>query len=423
MTDREERLFNELKGFAEEKGQNLEGFIPARCPIYVLNLSYFSKDNDPFYPIDRAIINILDSNPNTRGIPYIAWLLGFEKEIVESRINHHLIPEGFLMYGGRGEYVVTDAGRRKYMTKNGERPDVQVTGSVMVDGTTLELLPQRFYNVNNVLRYYRQGKTAIPHIPIMGCDDPVLARAVKKIEKLIKTTHFSYGLEEHAHNLEILSYDERVIEDAVIVYLTNKQGKLSKLLYFCGKETKLDALTNVVGRYYFYIDDKGELHNNGGIAREDANEIILNNSIENLAQTIINRYELNKSLSKNEIANNYIHTLGCHFSLVLDKKLLTCSNRKRQVLADARHGYIAMSPNYMDNGVFIVSTEPDKQIRFFIDFEEKLKMWKEEYGQVNMDFIREITKDKVFNWRKTLCDIDRFDDLESIDRKHFFKFE
>ena len=88
MTDRDERLFQELKGYAEEKGLHLEGFIPARCPIYVLNLSYFSKDNDPFYPIDRAIINILDRSPQTRGISYIAWLLGFEKEIVESRINH-----------------------------------------------------------------------------------------------------------------------------------------------------------------------------------------------------------------------------------------------------------------------------------------------------------------------------------------------
>ena len=423
MTDRDERLFQELKGYAEEKGLHLEGFIPARCPIYVLNLSYFSKDNDPFYPIDRAIINILDRSPQTRGIPYIAWLLGFEKEIVESRINHHLVPEGFLMYGGRGEYAVTSAGERKYMTKNGERPDVQVTGSVMVDGTTLKLLPQRFYNANNVLRYYRQGRTAIPHMPIMGTDDPVIVDAVKRIEKIIKATRFSYGLEEHAHNLEILSYDERVIEDAIIVFLSNKQGKLSKILYFCGKATKLDALTNVVGRYYFYIDEKGILHNNGGISREDNNEDVLHNSNENFAQTLINRYELHKSLTKAEIINNYIHNKGCHFYIHLDKRLLTCSDKKRLMLADARQGYIAMKPGSQENGVFIVTTEPDKQIHFLIDFEKKLNMWKDEYGQADMAFIKEITKDKTFNWRKVLCDIDRFDDLESIDRKQFFKFE
>ena len=114
MTDKEERLFQEINEYARDKGLHLEGYIPARCPIYVLNLSYFSKDNDPFYPIDRAIINILYHNPHTTGIPYIAWLLGFEKEIVESRINYHLIADGFLRYGGHGEYVVTDAGARKW---------------------------------------------------------------------------------------------------------------------------------------------------------------------------------------------------------------------------------------------------------------------------------------------------------------------
>ena len=423
MTDKEERLFQELKGYAEEKGFNLEGFIPARCPIYVLNLSYFSKDKDPFYPIDRAIVNILHSNPNTRGIPYIAWLLGFEKEIVESRINYHLIPEGFIMYGGHGEFVTTDAGTRKYLNQSGERPDVQVTGSVMVDGTTLELLPQSFYNVNNVLRYYRHGKTAIPHVPIMGTNDPVLLNAVKRIEKLIKITHFSYGLEENAHNLEVLSYDERVIEDAVIVFLSNEQGKLFKHLYFYGKETELAALKDVVGRYYFYIDEKGVLHNNGGIAREDSKEVILHNSKDNLPLTIINRYELHKSFGKTEFLGNYINNKGCHFYLRLDKRLLTSSKIKRQVLADARQGHIAIRPAYPENGVFIVTTEPDKQILFLIDFEDKLKVWKDEYGEVNIDFIREMTKDKSFNWRKILCEIDRFDDLENIDRKQFFKFE
>lgn len=423
MTDREERLFQEINGYAREKGLHLEGYIPARCPIYVLNLSYFSKDNDPFYPIDRAIINILERNPHTTGIPYIAWLLGFEKEIVESRINYHLIANGFLMYGGYGEYIVTDAGVRKYMTKNGERPDVQVTGSVMVDGTTLSLLPQIFYNSNNVLRYFRQGRTAIPHVPLMGNDDPVLVRAVKKMETLIRTSRFPYGLEEHAHNLEILSYDERVLEDAIIVFLSNDQGKISKQLYFNGNETNLDALKGVVERYYFYFDERGNLHNNGGVANNDVSSVVLNSSIDNFAVAIISRYEMRGDMKKVDVVKSYIKIIGGRYYLQLTKQHLNYSNKKRQVLADARLGYIAMRPGYQENGVLIVSTEVDKQIKFLIDFEEKLKAWKDEYGQVDMDFIYDITKDKTFNWRKVLCEIDRFDDLERIDRMQFFKFE
>lgn len=423
MTNREERLFQELKEYAETNGLYLEGFIPAKCPVYVLNLSYLSKDNDPFYPIDRAIINILANNPMTREIPYIAWLLGFEKEIIESRIKYHLLDEGFLMNGSRGEYIVTDAGAKKYLTKNGDRPDVQVTGSIMVDGTTLRLLPRRYYDSDNALRYYRRVKTAIPHVPIMGNEDPVILKAVKSIEKTIRATHFSYGLEENAHSLEIMSFDERVIEDAIITFFSDKSGKILKKLYFYGKETELDALKGVVERYCFFFDEKGNLHNNGGISRDDLSSIVLRDNIENFTKAIINRYGVGKAMAKVDAIKSITQKIGGHYILQLSKNLLTYSANKRQILADARQGHIAFRPFQQETGVYIVATDPDKSIRFLLDFEDELISWKDRNGQVDINFIREITKDKTFDWRKVLCEIGRFDDLENIDRKQFFKFE
>ncbi len=423
MTNREERLTQELKEYAETKGLFLEGFIPAKCPVYVLNLSYLSKDNDPFYPIDRAIIKILDSNPMTRDIPYIAWLLGFEKEIVESRIKYHLIDEGFLMTGSRGEYVVTDAGAKKYLTKNGERPDVQVTGSIMVDGTTLKLLPRRYYDSDNALRYYRQVKTAIPHIPIMGNDDPEIVKAVKSIERTIRATHFPYGLEDNAHALEIMSYDERVIEDTIISFFSDRNGNITKKLYFCGKETVLDALKGVVERYCFFFDENGCLHNNGGITRDDMSSIVLRDNIDNFTQAILNRYGIKKAKAKVDAIKGLIQKVGGHYFIKLPKELLTFSTDKRQVLADARQGFIAFRPFQQENGVYIVSTTPDNSIRFYLNFEDELISWKEKNGEADIHFIREILKDKSFDWRKVLCEIGRFDDLENIDRKQFFKFE
>lgn len=423
MTNREERLFQELKEYAETNNLYLEGFIPAKCPVYVINLSYLSKDKDPFYPIDRAIINILDHNPMTREIPYIAWLLGFEKEIIESRIKYHLLDEGFLMNGSRGEYIVTEAGAKKYLTKNGDRPDVQVTGSIMVDGTTLRLLPRRFYDSDNALRYYRRVKTAIPHIPIMGNEDPVIQKAVKSIEKTIRATQFSYGLEENAHSLEIMSFDERVIEDAIITFFSDKSGKILKRLYFYGKETELDALKGVVERYIFFFDEKGNLHNNGGISREDLSSIVLQDNIENITKAIINRYGVGKAMAKVDAIKSITLKKGGHYVLQIPKNLLTYSANKRQILADARQGYIAFKPFQQETGVYIVATEPDKSIRFLLDFEDELISWKERNGQVDMNFIRDISKDKTFDWRKVLCEIGRFDDLENIDRKQFFKFE
>lgn len=422
MTYKEDKLFTELTEFASSLELHLEGFIPAKCPVYVLNLSYMSKDKDPFYPIDRTIIEILDRNP-MGSIAYIAWLVGFEKEIVESRITYHLIADGFLAYNNNGAYVVTDAGARKYMTQNGERPDVQVTGSIMVDGTTLKVLPQRFYNEDNSLRYYKSGKTSIPHIPLMGKDDPLLLKAIKTIERTIKASHFYYGLEENAHDLEVLSYDERIIEDAVIVFLSDSKGNISKRLYFYGQGTILDALKSVVERYYFYFDKDGNLHNNAGISREDVHDVILKTSDDSMAQTFINRYDLRKGASKIEAMKSYIIHVSGKYILHISKTLLDYSPKKRLMLADACKGHICMTPMFQESGVYIITNEPDKEILFLINFEEELIKWKEEHGQIDIAFINKMLENRKFNWRKVLCTIGRYDELENVDRKQFFKFD
>ena len=119
----------------------------------------------------------------------------------------------------------------------------------------------------------------------------------------------------------------------------------------------------------------------------------------------------------------YIQKKGGHYIFQMPKSLLTYSTNKREILADARQGYIAFRPFQQENGVYIVATQPDKSIRFLLDFEDELISWKDKNGQVDIMFIQEITKDKTFDWRKVLCEIGRYDDLENIDRKQYFKFD
>ena len=131
----------------------IAGIIPASCPVYILNFKYKSKDKDPFYPIDKVILGAIKDNPDV-DLSYLAWLVGFEREIVDSRIDHYLRNEGFLMYTFDGKYKVTDSGERKYLSLDKERPDVEVTGSVMVDGTNLHVWDQMFYENDYFIRFF-----------------------------------------------------------------------------------------------------------------------------------------------------------------------------------------------------------------------------------------------------------------------------
>ena len=106
----------ELLDFMRNQGLTLIGYMPAQSPIYVLNIKYLSKDKDPFYPIDRSILSIINETPNA-SLSYIAWLIGFEKEVVESRINFYLIKDGFLCRMN-GIYLVTESGCKKYLNNS-----------------------------------------------------------------------------------------------------------------------------------------------------------------------------------------------------------------------------------------------------------------------------------------------------------------
>ncbi len=414
---------DEIQNITRSLGKTLIGFIPAQCPVYVINIKYLSKDNDPFYPIDRVIIQTIYNNPQS-SISYLAWILGFEKEIIFSRITHHLVEDGFLTYSpANGLYKITDAGERKYLNESGDRPDVEVTGAIMVDGTTLELLPTSFYDLDNALRYFRQGKTNIPHIPLLGINDTHLQNAVKNIEKIIRKSYFSYGLEENGHNLEIIGYDERYIEDTTVIILADSSGNVSKELYYKGQKVSLAAINKAVERYYFYVDDNGFLHQNHGVSTNDnVKEIICNSKRNVLCALFEKRYNIKDKnfvfsylLDSKEAGNVY------PFSLKINTDFLINTNNKRQLLADARKKIIQF--NAREEGSLFVPVISDTVITSYLFFESELDKWKEQHNSVDIEFIKYIKNKINYNWRVILCGIDRFEDLEMIDRKEFFKFE
>lgn len=396
------------------------GFIPAQCPVYVINVKYLSKDNDPFYPIDRVIVHLLNDNPQAN-ISYMAWLLGFEMEIINSRITHHLIEDGFLSHSPvSGNYCITEAGERKYLNNNGERPDVEVTGAIMVDGVTLELLPDMFYDMDNALRYFRSGKTNVPHKPLLGINDPQLLNAVDNIEKKMRKTHFYYGLEDNGHDLQVIGYDERYIEDAMVLIYSDNEGSIHKELYFRYNRVSLPSISGTVPRYYFYVDANGILHQNHGVSSEEAiTSVTCKSTPEGLGKLLSMRYGVKDSsiILPNILTSNDVNS---HFpvNLRINSSLLSQVKHKRLLLADARKGKINFSA--LEGGTFFVNVVTDNIIDSYLRFELALEKWKEMHEHIDMSFIDSI--DSTLNWRSILCAIDRHEDLEIIDRKRFFKF-
>lgn len=411
-------MINNAEDTFTKQHMTLVGKITARCPIYVLNLKYKSKDKDPFYPIDKVILQALYENPKT-DISYLSWLIGFERDIIMSRIQYHLVPGGFLMIDANNNYMVTDNGERKYMSTGNERPDVEVTGAVMVDGASLRVWPQLFYD-KNIYISYRQGKTTSPHCPLMGIEDPVVTKATEELEKEIKSSKFPYGLEEDAHALEVISYDERYVGDIEIVLLSDNNGNVIKKEIYKGQIVNIPALRDSYKKYYFYFSKDGCLHHNEGATDDiDADKTILVDSYNDLWIYISKIYKIRNSsqdLIEQTLTYNKVKP-----EIQVSKQLLQESENKRLLLADTERGVINLSAK--EGGILFISMNSLDSIKPIIEFDEAFNRWEEEKGAPNMDFIKSLKGKLSNNWREAFCLTERFDALERIDRQQFFKFE
>lgn len=396
----------------------LVGKIIARCPIYVLNLTYKCKDKDPFYPIDKVILEAINEDPAT-DISYLAWLIGFEREIVQSRIQYHLIPGKFLDLNAEGKFVVTDSGERKYLKTGNDRPDVDINGSVMVDGSTLRVWPEMFYDEEFNISY-RQGKTTSPHRPILGLKDPIIAKAAKELEAKIKNSNFSYGLEDDAHSLEVINYEDRYIDDIKIALWANDKGNVIKQEIYKDQVVDIPALASTYKKYYFYFSDDGMLHQNQGATVDaDADKKVLSDSSNYLWNFIALRYKIKKPST---ILIEQTLTYNCsNPQIYVTKELLQESSEKRLLLADTEKGQINATAN--EGGVLYISLIAKEDIKPYLIFDKAYEKWNKEIGMPDMEFVETIKDNLTINWREAFCLTSRFEALEKIDRSQFFKFE
>ena len=98
----------------EECGKNadrtIHGAVKIQYPVYNLHLKMLTKDVDPYFPIDRAIVKYATMQPDINYV-YLSALIGLDESFVRWRI-HTLMETNFLALKDT-EFIVTENGERK----------------------------------------------------------------------------------------------------------------------------------------------------------------------------------------------------------------------------------------------------------------------------------------------------------------------
>ena len=404
---------NQIIAYAESQGGKFIGYYPISFPVYVVHVSYDSVDTDPFYPIRRALLKNTDEvDVRLENIAYFSRLTGFDYELLR-RVVFDLKEEGMIMMDGTGRYMVSNDARRKYLI-DGNRPTVKVTGSFLVDGKSLELLPEIIYSTPAAIAYYEKSNVAV-HLPV----DLAMSQApAESIEQLLTKgdARELLKLESSGNNFEVLNLDKKFLKGAYVVFYTDRENNCRKDTVYMGVPISCNALGSVAG-YSIDLAEKvkgaWEFRANTGynIANpQDMDKVSVIAQNDGWNALLSSRYSLGEATPITvETDKNDKRSI-----IVLSEDMLNNSLNPIFVINDALQGYIDFPVK--PNGC--VRIEIRNKIQQYADFVIKVRTWQNQTEISGRKFAESLSKEYP-EWRRWLVKLRMFDALERIDCDRF----
>ncbi len=393
--------------YVGSKNGKIIGYFQVPFPVYVVHVAYDSVDSDPFFPLYKAILRYTKSCPKMDKTPYFANLIGFEKELIDQCIKH--LKEDGMIRLTMGDYKVTDDAERKYLTAN-SRPTVRVTGSFLVDGKNLKLLPEFIYQSDR--RWSNWEVNVSAH---MAIDLAMNAAPGKKVVQYLgnSNTLEMLHLETTGNNFEVLEFDKKFLCGAYAVFYLDEQNQYHKDIIYDGHLLTCDA-TGSAKTYTIELNNKGKSSDKWGFTpnlgynisdSEKMASVAVFTQNDGWSKILSERYKTNNFVF--QIETDEITKLPC---IYINDSLIRTSSSPLDIIEDAARGYIDFPVK--SNGVIRIKTK--HEIQSYIDFIDTIKDWHREPDN-NGKVIAYKLKQLFNNWRQLMVRFKLYEDLEKID--------
>lgn len=397
----------EIDKYIEGKNAVFIGWHPVPCPVYVIHVEYDSVDSDPFYPLYKCISQYIELDPQKKNFQYFSRLIGFDSSLLDYCFKS-LKDDGMIRYGIDG-FVLTEDARRKYVYPN-SRPIVKVTGSFLIDGKSLKLLPEVIYQQHQELGSWDTNISA--HDPI----DPLLNPA--PYESIVKMLNDAENkkllhLELDGSNFHIIGADRRYLKGVDIIYYYTNDSKIHKDVLYYGKEIRTEA----VGAFQTYTIDmvqsvdagknwifKGNLGYNV-INNEGIGNTALKTLNDGWADMLCRRYQLNS----NEVLRIIADEKTKLPIINLTETNLINSDNPIQILQDCKKGFI----DFTIFRVGLVRVKVSHNLQQYVEFMNAIDEW--DNSLIPGKKIKEKLESQYNNWRSWLILLRKYTELERID--------
>lgn len=412
---------------AEEHGGRLLGYHTIPFPVYQIFVSYETFDDDPFFPIRKALLQwVLERQDTPQGkenhIKFVASMLGMDYRLV-SQVYQNLKEENYIVPDPTsGVYRVTDDAKRKFILPE-SRPSKQVTGTVILDGKTFDFLPSEAYgpildDEVNIWEYVRHQNVE-PHIPIdMSADSrsPEITRMEKELDSH-KMRLDEIGLKhQEGWNFKITGIEKRNVSPVYLVYVGKDSGRVDKLPYIGDVQLNTPAIGKTSKFTFSIVKDRNDKPfvsvNLGYNSNDDAVNQCIGYCMDNAVQNLVNkRYGLEKQfpikLEKN----------GCFWQIDITEDMLKSALNPGNIISDCLYWKSAMGKqrpclifnvNYgKSEGLLIIDAV--QNIDVYLKLQNAIQKSKDEKRLE--EELNSITPD----WREKLIAMGHYAKLEDLD--------
>lgn len=405
--------FNDIQSYVSERNGRLIGYYPISFPVYSVHVTYDSIDNDPFFPVCRAILKYTQLDPKHNHLSYFSQMVGFERTMIED-CKRKLRDDAMIKFVG-DRWVLTENAISKYI-QTGNRSTVRVSASFLVDGKDLSFLPTIIYsNKFELFKGYRPNDAGT-HKPIdlamSSAPAEVIANQLEKkpqIRKLLR-------LDTAGSNFSVIDFEKRYLLHLFLVFYVDQDNNIRKDAVYRGEKINCPAIGDVSG---YSIDMKAKddeqfcFKSNLGYnisKHEEAAKTAIFSRSEGWNQMISERYSLDDYVPiRIEIEKQTNLPI-----IVLDKVLADNTKSLRRLVEDAVAEKIVFPISPSGNVYVPVINE----IKDYVDLYKEVVSWINEPKISAKDLYQYLSQN--FNgWREVLVRLEMFDYLEQIDSECF----
>lgn len=404
----------EARKIAERQGGVLLGFHAIPVPIYRIYVSYESFDNNPFFPLQKALLRYVDEVSKSDDNKFVAALLGVDENLVKQTYEK-LREDGFILSNpDTGEKELTEDARRKYL-KYGARPSVNKEGAFFVDGKSLDFFLDEINQL--LLKAYgiQKEKYFVSHRPIIldenpkekGCIEQKLEKRKVKLEAL--------NLDKEGKDFKVVDLEPLMLSDVYLVYMY-VDGKMEKKAYIHNLEIETAATKDVLD-FTFCVKQKGNtwvLDRNLGY---NANEETKNKYIDGSADTdegwnvIVNEFY---GIHNSNISPIEYDSESQLYFIRITHEMVDNSNSPRKIIGDCCMEYPCVLLPMQGGGGVQFELRPE--IEDYLRIEHELLVLPNDYDVDELIYKLNMISSK---WRSVLLSLGREQELENIDIKQF----